>query len=661
MTGVEEAILSFAISYIAGSIPTIKDYFSRNKGLKERMSACYNRAVEQWTKSVELQDSMRDNSYRHLSDLCTFLRKDPHGQHPRHKELMRLWVNELRNDQLCYNFILEKQQELALDKQDQHEAHLDRQDEMLQDIWEKLNKNTNPGELKLLITTLIKENISELVEQLRFDEANKIIAVIDSSHVNAIKEDKLLYSEFELQKGQVLGYRDRKESIKAIQIAFENNPDDIRIATAEAWQLLSHNQNASVKKIIERFPNNNKTKLAISVALEEKPQEKFLSLSEDLQKDYTLRQLILQGLQYLGKRDNVVFLFSGENPILPEELNRGNLNAWLYILNYYRLKNGDAIIYRRDAPMVNNFREGFEAYGKFFSLLSSTDIKDQFNDLRALFCYWGFFAKGDNSFLAEFQNIDGLKSSAQKENFTLMEAAMLLIAGKEQEVFATMMSIKGEMAKSDMLMSNYTTCLTYMALNTGSQVYLNWMFEVAKEAKYKLGTEPVKTMAMFVSNENASSINTAIQNVEFVNSDEKNVIIQLCHYIMHVSVDTDSLKNSIEHLDDTLVAFAALILAGIGEEEYAYKLLNPKVDKDKVDIKQRIFLEVLSKSQVHRPELYRLLKKNRSKGYSKETILLVEEFNLAELLGDLNDALETIAILYDRNPDGQFEFANLIT
>ena len=114
----------------------------------------------------------------------------------------------------------------------------------------------------------------------------------------------------------------------------------------------------------------------------------------------------------------------------------------------------------------------------------------------------------------------------------------------------------------------------------------------------------------------------------------------------NINVNLDSLTDCMDKIDDTLLAFGAMILSANGKDEYAYNILNSKIDKDKIDLKQRIFLDVLTRNKTHHPELYRLLQKNRKNGFDKEDILLVNEFNLALKLADMSNALEIITILY---------------
>ena len=150
------------------------------------------------------------------------------------------------------------------------------------------------------------------------------------------------------------------------------------------------------------------------------------------------------------------------------------------------------------------------------------------------------------------------------------------------------------------------------------------MFDICKEVKHKIDTETTKSIAMIVSGQNAADIKSALQAIDFVNPIEKNLLVQLCNYMLNINVNLDSLTDCMDKIDDTLLAFGAMILSANGKDEYAYNILNSKIDKDKIDLKQRIFLDVLTRNKTHHPELYRLLQKNRKNGFDKEDILLVK-------------------------------------
>lgn len=44
-----EIILNFLISYIAGNLPTLKDYFVSHQSIEKVIKNCFNNAIEKWS------------------------------------------------------------------------------------------------------------------------------------------------------------------------------------------------------------------------------------------------------------------------------------------------------------------------------------------------------------------------------------------------------------------------------------------------------------------------------------------------------------------------------------------------------------------------------------------------------------------------------------
>lgn len=109
----EDLALGVVASYLANHLPII----TQNKGLQTRMDEAYQRALEQWCRNDDVRRSLSSRMFAHVDKLKLALKNNslPIG-HPQLVELEELWAAELRNDSLCYQFILESrliyQQEL---------------------------------------------------------------------------------------------------------------------------------------------------------------------------------------------------------------------------------------------------------------------------------------------------------------------------------------------------------------------------------------------------------------------------------------------------------------------------------------------------------------------------------------------------------------------
>ncbi|MBO6254114.1 MAG: hypothetical protein J6O49_10745, partial [Bacteroidaceae bacterium] len=108
-------IENFAISFIANNIPTIKDaakYLSKDTSLDKEMERCYQNALKKWCRNDGIRRSMSMRLFQNLESLKNYLQRDEHIDE---RELIELWVEELKNNELCYKFVLEQKVDAIAD------------------------------------------------------------------------------------------------------------------------------------------------------------------------------------------------------------------------------------------------------------------------------------------------------------------------------------------------------------------------------------------------------------------------------------------------------------------------------------------------------------------------------------------------------------------
>lgn len=98
---------SFVISLIAGLCNSAIDRVAGNKSLEKRIIVCFRKAVDRWDVSEDVKDGVKVKALERLSDLEIYLKNPAKGINPKFGELLSLWIDELRNDQICYDFIIE--------------------------------------------------------------------------------------------------------------------------------------------------------------------------------------------------------------------------------------------------------------------------------------------------------------------------------------------------------------------------------------------------------------------------------------------------------------------------------------------------------------------------------------------------------------------------
>lgn len=140
MTGIDDIVVGFAVSYLAGNIPAIAQLFESNNSLKKRIENCYGKALIRWSKNEHIRNNISDN-YRTLDNLSKYIVKEDSFEREDIVCLMQLWTDELRKDDLCYKVILELKSDLT-------------------------NKNLNNGFKDMgLELSIIKSEIIEAIER----------------------------------------------------------------------------------------------------------------------------------------------------------------------------------------------------------------------------------------------------------------------------------------------------------------------------------------------------------------------------------------------------------------------------------------------------------------------------------------------------------------
>ena len=108
MMGIDDIFIGFLISYIAGSLPSLKDVFFKTskRSMKELVENCYNEALKKWMadsavkESIARQEPVKSGK---LQDLCNYPEKENYATVI--NDLLKLWSEEIQKYEELSNYI----------------------------------------------------------------------------------------------------------------------------------------------------------------------------------------------------------------------------------------------------------------------------------------------------------------------------------------------------------------------------------------------------------------------------------------------------------------------------------------------------------------------------------------------------------------------------
>jgi hypothetical protein len=665
----ETIITSLITSYIAGNVPTIKDLLRRNKGIEERINQCFDKALSKWSVNSGIRDIERGRKSIHLQELKKIL--SGNSAPKEYRELVNLWINTLKEDPLCYNFIIENKLEIQSVRLDEASSKIlnqlndgfDSTHKQLGDAISGINDlkamikeilpNGNSLDVIEKVSSLVDNSVWNLIVKLQLDSANQILDEIESSFQDIIKKDKALDAKISLQKGMSIFFASPVKAMKLFHRAYQLAPDIEIIKEKECYSLLYEGKIDDANRLSMGLSEDNIIRNVAYVISADDSETAFRNLPDKIRSDKGLRYEILSIRGNQGKETK--FLFDGVEEDAYNSLSYHNIFGWLYAMTCHHVKFGGMLFLAMNPTIDNSqYKSSFEFARSFYSLLCKTEVERYLKMVFVSYCYWGFISEQRCYWVDEIMKVNPGDVSNRKDDVVLTQTSMLMMSGRYSEAFTTVASIKDRI---NVAIANY---VILMSFHSNDINYIKWIADVRKQNKFKYSSDSAKYFAFCVNKHNASDILEIISKDDFERQNDYVVLEQLCRHHALLMVDVDLLKQSLEGLTDDMIAYAALVLSEHGEVKLAFELLSPKVDEDKRNFRQRIFLDILNKMPEEKPHLYKILKDNRKSGELCDDHILETEFHLSMKVADYENAYEVIQILYDHYPDEESVFSNFL-
>lgn len=666
--------ISFGISYIAGSLPTIKEYLQKNKSLHDRIDFCYAKALNNWTVNEDIRQIEIVRGCRHFDELQAYIAGDSSKIDSYIKDLLLKWADELRKDPVCYDFIIEQKIDVVVNKLElgfsevineltgqfeKTNTKIDAVQEGVQKTIEMLqamsqNRKVDDGaKIAEMLEGVIDTSINTLIENLHLKTAIKQIEQIESLFSDVLNSNSSLRAKLMLNKGVSLSFYDAKKAFEYYHLAFLLDSNNNKCIEAEVKKLILEKQDDQARLLVGKVQNDKVLETFLKVVSSDNQIECYKQLDELLKKDYNLRLMLLS--RWGESEETYAILFSDEQVDIPNTLSYQNLNQWIFVLTNYNLRTSGFLPLSDRAQVSQETIDAFNVGRYFNSFLIRTEIIEEFADFRALYYYWGYMVERKPSLIDDYQKID--KSSwlgIKKNTYALKEASMLAMAHRFEESFTVIASLKENFDP------NTITFLILLSYHSGNISYYEWLMKLQEEKGFKLDDYSARYIALCIERIDPLQVQKNLKEDAFENKNNAKVLNELCHYYNGGSVDIDIVKSSLDGLNDDMTAYAAMLLSENGEPELAYKILSPKIEESKVDFKQRVFIEIMQRLPQEQPKLYRILQNLRKSGGGLDDGILICEFGLDMRLADYENAHDVAEILYQRNQNDESRFVNLI-
>lgn len=220
----ETFVVDWITSYLVGSIPTLKDLFSKNKCVESRIDACYQAALKKWYLNASVQERVSVH-FTSVDSLRAYMLSKPDRKEYGVDRLLHLWSDELRKDEICYNFILETKIDKVNDTVNGIAATVKEsilQNKVQFEYIAQLIQSGNSQRLKEFLRSFIDESIIPLIENLRVKSALEVLESIEHLCKDVLSAETQMHSELLYLKGKSLIYI---------------NPNDARDCFYEAYSL----------------------------------------------------------------------------------------------------------------------------------------------------------------------------------------------------------------------------------------------------------------------------------------------------------------------------------------------------------------------------------------------------------------------------------------
>ena len=534
---------------------------------------------------------------------------------------------------------------------EQYEIKREKRKEKVTVIAGQLTQQKSEEDLLALVYELLSETIPSLINNLQDDLAKDLLDLIDQHCSALFSIDARMYAQYYYCRGQYFRLKSETKAARdAFMKGYELNSNDIKLKTIEARRLWKQGNQDDARKISSSLPQVNNTRIAIHVLTLEKPEEEFLKLPEDIRNKYSLRYLIIDLMQ--SENGMPKWLMQGVELKELETLTLENLPDWMYLFTclHYQVQ-GVIPLTREFLPLDNPFNKAFYAAKRYYMLAKATPLEHVIPFLEALYCYWGNLVERDKKWLERFQKLDFSGEGTDQQIYgKVLLSSMYALDGRFDDAY-------GNIIKHKELPVNNLVVLFIGTLScvSGKVKYIESLIRNHKELSIGESTEVVFVqLAQIFQPKDFDRLLTICK----FEDDTHRKIISDYNLLLHGNLySLDGYENIIPSLAGDLAAAAAILLFHAGEKERAIEYLKQRIDKGEQGVCVDTYYKLIAQDNIHRPEYFEYLQKQRKSGAQMTEGQLRDEYNYSLMLQDFDNAFEVIRILWNRNQEDEWATA----
>lgn len=518
-------------------------------------------------------------------------------------------------------------------------------------ITEELNRYENLllqadtlDKLRKITQQLLSETIPALIESLHDECAFALLNTVNDNCDNVLKEDTMLKALYHYLIGRYWALKGNSETaIACFHQAYlldSENPIFVEIESQIIWK---QGNREDAFELAQTLPEKNEIRQAMTIIYAKSPEKAFSHLPTESKESYKLRYKILE----LGGADfNFAYWLFDIKVVIPETLTLANFSEWLFLFNLFRVQLRDYLILDRHLiPDVSRYRLAFNTACKFYEKAEGTSLMKSIPLLMALQCYWGYICDEKNAshWLKRYQEIElGHEDEFQRELYVLMQGAMLSMERRYDDAFNLVVNCP---------IPSRNITLFVIALSNVSHRFDFFCKLVDSMESDGFKISHAESQQLLVSSRlfDPDIFLPVLDSLSFDVQAEKRVLSDFCKFTHGVKANTEDYPRFDYLIEDNLSAAVAQMMFDSGKQEEALDYLKGKFVEGTFDDCELLYIDLLSKTPSRTYELFENIKRMRQNGQILNEQQLRMEYNYSLALGDLDNALEVIELLWQEN------------